>query len=289
MFIDGDEKFIEISRIHCQMMGNNPDQILLDLISKLHVNMDGFNSRLREIKDLFIKREFASIFTNDQLLPVYAVEYLPGRSLCYRDVFLKIPSLRELIAKGGQVFSIGAGNGAELLAVASGMIDTKTQLNMTILDIADYKVIPQLIAHANDTFKLNQRLSVDLKIGDLLDKASLLDSLEPAKTAHLITACFILNEILNSSKSNFAYLLTALIPMISKNSFFLVIDSAGSFSEFKLGENENSFKLFKLLDAIKSLKVIESFDSVWYRYNQQLNYPDKINNMRFFLRIYQKL
>ena len=49
--------------------------------------------------------------------------------------------------------------------------------------------------------------------------------------------------------------------------------------------------IYSLLDAIPSLKILHSVDSEWYRYpgvEKGLKYPLKFENMRYFVRIYQK-
>jgi 25S rRNA (uracil2843-N3)-methyltransferase len=277
------KKFLELQ---LEKLTPHPDQILLNIIQQLQTNQgDQFDSKLRKIKDLFLQREFISIFTNAELLPVYAIEYLPGRSLCYRDVFLKLKPIRKIIQNGGIIYSLGSGNGAELMAIASVMSKGVGKVHMNILDISDYQIIPSLITQLDLKFGLSDRLSYAIKLGDLLDNLGFLSDLTGA---NVVTACFILNEIMSQSKASFAKLLTSLVPAIQSGAYFLVIDSAGSFSEFKLAEKDDSFMLFKLLDQIKAFRVIEAYDSIWYRYNTELVYPSKISNMRFFLRLYQK-
>lgn len=49
--------------------------------------------------------------------------------------------------------------------------------------------------------------------------------------------------------------------------------------------------VYNLLDAIPSLKALVKENSLWYRYpgvELKLKYPLKFENMRYFLRIYQK-
>jgi hypothetical protein len=49
--------------------------------------------------------------------------------------------------------------------------------------------------------------------------------------------------------------------------------------------------VYNLLDAIPALKPLVKENSLWYRYpgvELKLKYPLKFENMRYFLRIYQK-
>lgn len=73
---------------------------------------------------------------------------------------------------------------------------------------------------------------------------------------------------------------------MQKGTYLLVVDSAGSFSETKIGEK--TYKFFNLLDRIDSFKILESFDSVWYRYPSHLSSSLKLDNIRYCVRLYQK-
>lgn len=69
----------------------------------------------------------------------------------------------------------------------------------------------------------------------------------------------------------------------------LVVDSAGSFSDVEIAGQR--YMCYHLLDNIEALECIQKSDSEWYRYPKKLEnmYPGKLNNMRFFYRLYKKL
>ena len=266
---------------HCQKM--------LDCLLAFSyiIDREDYDNKLRTIKDLFLKRDFNNIFENPKLLPYYVVEYIPGRSLCYRDLFIKIPQLLEIIRDGERILCLGGGNGAELLAIGSLVGMFQNNLSMNIIDLSDYNVIPTLMQSIVCKFNLQNKLNCTTTVQDLCSED--LDLSPLIKETKLITCCFVLNEILTSSKLKFARLVTQLTKHMPRNCLLLVVDSAGSFSETQIGSNSEKYMLFDLLDAIKVLKKVTSHNSVWYRYQTELTYPRKINNMRFLLRLYQKV
>jgi 25S rRNA (uracil2843-N3)-methyltransferase len=77
---------------------------------------------------------------------------------------------------------------------------------------------------------------------------------------------------------------------MKKGSFLLVVDPASSFSEFQVqGQDTTStYKLFNLLDAIQAFECVAQSDSEWYRFPKDLDFPLKLNNMRYYFRLYKK-
>ncbi|KAJ3276469.1 hypothetical protein HDV01_005092 [Terramyces sp. JEL0728] len=280
----------ELNAAHLQRYPKGPEQTLLDAIlvfDRVFSDKD-LKEKRKQIKQFFIKRDFTSIFTDPVLLPIYTVEYIPGRALCYRDMFMKIEELRTYLQNGQEILVLGGGNGAELLGIASAMCTFTNQINITIQDLSDYKILPTLMASIQNTYNLNN-LTMENIIGDLMDPDTVLQYGNSFKNSGLITALFLLNEILALSKKSFVLLITNLVKSMKRGSLLLVVDSAGSFSEFEVANSEKSYMLFKLLDAIQGFKTLASFDSVWYRYPKEITFPLQLNNMRFFLRLYQKI
>eukprot|EP00842_Homolaphlyctis_polyrhiza_P002442 jgi/Hompol1/3199/HPOL_003160-RA len=305
-----------------------PQQALLDIISDafaVTLADPSFGERLRTIKDLFLSRDFAAIFTNHELLPVYAAEYLPGRALCYRDIFMRIDELRSTLAAGGHVLCLGAGCGSELLGIASTIhaMPSHPTLTVHIQDLSSYgSVIPALESELRSRFALpNESLAIETSVSDLTDTNAVESSLVPLiARSKLITAMFVLNEILSTSKRGFTALISKLLQHMQKDAYLLVVDSAGSFSEVAVGSSSSSssssqpvsngsqqqssetdspasaaqqstgrvYMSFDLLDAIQALRIVSSYDAIWYRFPPQVSFPLKLNNMRYFLRVYQK-
>ncbi|KAK5671704.1 hypothetical protein QVD99_001543 [Batrachochytrium dendrobatidis] len=265
-----------------------------------------FPVHVRTIKDLFLERDFVGIFTDPILLPVYAAEYIPCRALCYRDIFLRIDEIRTCLHEGGQILCLGAGNGSELLGIGSALhgMQPISSLTVHLQDLSSYGSVIQRISESMHAL-LDigaPALEVTESTGNLLELDDLKATVIPvACNAKLITAMFILNELLSNSKRGFVTLISQLIEHMPSGGYLLVVDSAGSFSEVKLGSNASSnpdnqssepqqriYMAFKLLDAIHALQTCVSYDSVWYRCSPHLSFPSKLNSMRYYLRLYQK-
>ncbi|KAF9904958.1 hypothetical protein EC991_002198 [Linnemannia zychae] len=118
-----------------------------------------------------------------------------------------------------------------------------------------------------------ERLQCETEIGNVLDLSEGL--LERVAKADLITFMFVLNELFQDKKRTML--------LVAK----IVVDSAGSFSNLKVGER--TYMVYMLLDHLKSLEIVYQDDATWYRCPPSLTYPLKLENMRHFVRIYRKL
>ncbi|KAJ3128868.1 hypothetical protein HK098_003195 [Nowakowskiella sp. JEL0407] len=289
------------------------DSILLLLgrsFSSVYANPE-FNSQLREIKKYFVLRDYVSIFTNPTYLAIYTAEYIPGRALCYQNLFLSNDVLRKLIREdGGYVLSLGSGAGSELVGISSALVGSKVHISHTnesdasppstphltihSQDLADYStVLTQLESEVRSTFKFpHTLLQCESSIGDILSPETSGQLISLIQKSDLITCMFLLNELFASSKSAVVKLITTLVRTMKKDSLLLVVDSAGSFSNINVGGQEREYKIYMILDQLKDFEIIEKDDSRWYRFpetNEALNYPTKLNNMRYFIRLYRKI
>ncbi|KAJ3291151.1 hypothetical protein HK104_006306 [Borealophlyctis nickersoniae] len=323
----------------------SPEQSLLNVIHTalkpcFSDELD-FSLHLRTIKQLFATRDYTAIFTDPVLLPVYAFEYIPGRALCYRDIFVSTKALRDVIkGPGAYLYCMGAGNGAELVGIAGAMIgldrlddctegrpapppsttvssspnslssstsppppeapvsklsDPSTSLPPDVeihcQDLSDYgPVLNPLLDSIRSNWPLpSTRLTLSTSVCDLLSPSpDILASIShQLSSATLTTAMFVMNELLATSKPNFIKLVSRIVGHMRKGAYLLVVDSAGSFSELKVGRHE--YMVYQLLDAVKAWEVCVAKDSVWYRFPDGLTYPRKLNNMRYFMRLYRKL
>jgi 25S rRNA (uracil2843-N3)-methyltransferase len=264
------------------------EQQLLNSISKSLISEYSdmeYNAKRRIIKDLFLKRDFEAIFTNKDLLPTYSAEYIGGRSLCYSDVFSKLELLRNAILKG-QTLCLGAGNGAELCAIASIVPENRT-VSVQIQDWSDYNVLERFKTRLEQDYKIT--LNMQNQIGNLLENDGLESCLNSVSKADVVTACFVLNEVMTASKKAFVFLMTGLVKRMKQGAFLLVIEPAGSFSDCSIGSNESGYQIFHLLDAIQAFECVEKVDSKWYRFPQSCTFPIKLNNMRYSLRLFKKV
>jgi len=228
------------------------DQQLLDLIKKSLESMlkhPLLEERLRLVKQLFYKREFERLFSDVDLCQAYACEYMPSRALCYKQVLTGLERIRD----AEYVYCLGGGNGAEMMAIGSTLKKCKV---IHVQDMTDYQLL-------NDLSKNNKgHYMLETSVFDLTSETFRM--IGPVSEAHLITACFLFNEIINTNKKGFVKIIQTLIANMKDGSFLLVIDSAGSFSEASVGGNVHM--LFKFLDNLKNFEILEQSDSRWFRF-----------------------
>ncbi|KAF9122050.1 hypothetical protein BGW39_010066 [Mortierella sp. 14UC] len=129
-----------------------------------------------------------------------------------------------------------------------------------------------------------ERLQCETEIGNVLDLSEGL--LERVAKADLITFMFVLNELFQDKKRTML-LVAKIVAAMPSGAHMLVVDSAGSFSNLKVGER--TYMVYMLLDHLKSLEIVYQDDATWYRCPPSLTYPLKLENMRHFVRIYRKL
>lgn len=273
------------------MSPESPDQHLLNVLASSLVNVfaqGDFMETKRYIKQLFVVRDFKEIFTNQKIMAVYAAEYCPGRALCYMRVFVSLDPIRELLSRGGSFYCLGSGNGSELLAIAAAMHGNECQqVTVKLQDQSLYNVIPDIIAGVREGYSLdNDAMVVENLVGDLTSSEYLESQIDSIADASCVTAMFLLNEILADSKLAFVKLVTLLVKNMRKGALLLVVDSAGSFSETSIGNQR--YMSHVLLDKISAFDLVSAQDSEWYRHDSGLEYPLKLQNMRYFLRLYRK-
>ncbi|KAG0280924.1 hypothetical protein BGZ95_007959 [Linnemannia exigua] len=129
-----------------------------------------------------------------------------------------------------------------------------------------------------------ERLQCETEIGNVLDLSEGL--LERVAKADLITFMFVLNELFQDKKRTML-LVAKIVAAMPSGAHMLVADSAGSFSNLKVGDR--TYMVYMLLDHLKSLEIVYQDDATWYRCPPSLTYPLKLENMRHFVRIYRKL
>lgn len=195
-------------------------------------------------------------------MPIYAAAYGPSRALCISNLLETTKPLSDAVSDPkGFVYCLGAGSGAELAAIISHTSTSTSSATVNVQDLADN--IPQLSKFTND----RPDLRVEYSVGDLLDEGNA-DLDVCIKKASLITASFLLNELLSTSKRGFVGLLGRLVKGMKSGALLMVIDSAGSFSE--VGVSERSCMLFELLDKIAAFDIVEQDDARWYRHPKVL-------------------
>ncbi|ORE19497.1 hypothetical protein BCV71DRAFT_177550 [Rhizopus microsporus] len=129
-----------------KILGNEPEQNILSMIRKACMNTfarNDFMKTLQTIKASFVQRDYEGIFTEATNLEVYAAAYVPGRALCYYEIFTR-PQLLKFLMKRSQLYCVGSGSGSELAAIAAAMTRVpaeRQKVKLVMQDIGDYESV----------------------------------------------------------------------------------------------------------------------------------------------------
>ncbi|KAI8983476.1 hypothetical protein BDB01DRAFT_835572 [Pilobolus umbonatus] len=283
---------MEAAKKRRQILGAEPEQAILSLIRKACMSIfarPDFFKTLQTIKASFVQRDYEGIFTEPSNLEVYAAAYVPGRALCYYEIFSKRPQILKFLLKKSQIYCVGAGCGSELVAMAAAMTRLpaeKQQIKLILQDIGNYSTVI-------DSFERTIRdkwLITESQLECVFDQSDILDlsneeTIRRFSTSNLITFMFVMNELFVKKGPAMA-LIQKMIGCMRKNAYLLVVESAGSFSHLKVGNK--TYMVYTLLDAIKDLELVVGEDARWYRHPEDLKYPLDVQNMRYFIRLYKK-
>ncbi|KAF9999673.1 hypothetical protein BGZ79_006729 [Entomortierella chlamydospora] len=162
----------------------------------------------------------------------------------------------------------------------------KQQVTIVMQDYVDWSHILQPMETViRSRMQLGpERLACETEIGNVLDLSEGL--VKRIEKADLITFMFVLNELFQDKKRTML-LLAKIVAVMPAGAHMLVVDSAGSFSNLKVGERV--YMVYTLLDHLKDLEIVYQDDATWYRCPPSVTYPLKLENMRHFIRIYKKL
>lgn len=208
--------------------------------------------------------------------------------------------------------SVGAGAAGEfigLAAVFTRMMESKAgisnkKLNVDIVDISNWEeglndVYNHILEYwlsnsSNDAEQPNQPpLTYNFVKKDILQLSS--EELQLAKQ-DLVTLLFTTNELFSENRSQSVSFLKTLNNGCRKGCYLLIVESAGSFSHIQVGTK--MFPVQFLVDTVLcgppghekegAWEIVDSDDSCWFRLEKNLDYPLKLENMRFFYRLYRK-
>ncbi|RUS19005.1 hypothetical protein BC937DRAFT_88079 [Endogone sp. FLAS-F59071] len=274
-----------------KLLGKDPEQAILNVIRQscaATLSDTSFPSTLQHIKSAFFERNYLSIFTNSSNLPVYTAAYIPARALCYYTLFRNEPLLLNLLSRPTRIFLPGSGSGSELIGIAAAMMhatSSKQKVDLRMMDIGEWEgVLSGLEDVVRKRWGWGEELICGYEKGDVLELGETM--LEEIREADLITFMFVMNELF-VEKGRAMEMVKRLVEGMKKGAWLLVVDSAGSFSHLKIGGK--TYMVYFLLDALKDFEKLVADDSKWYRYPEHLKYPVDIQNMRYFIRLYQKL
>ncbi|KAK9463575.1 uncharacterized protein V1516DRAFT_668141 [Lipomyces oligophaga] len=286
-------------------------QALLSLVQRtfrsVFADPDTLLSTVQTVKSHLFARDYSTAFGTPEYLLAYIVRWSAARALGYYYILGDVcrPHIDSLLRQDGKnVLCIGGGAGGEVLALAA-LVHQLGSSNIDILavDIADWdSAFTKLSEGITRSYWPDSQSSSNLRFlqMDILDTSCFLEN-DPSTAEQaikssgidfggldLITILFTTNELFAESKPRALNLLNLFSTLCKPGALLLFVESAGSYSNIKIGSK--TFPIQFLLDHTLSTswKTLISDDSSWFRLDESLHYPLPLENMRFFIRLYEK-
>ncbi|OWB59269.1 transferase activity protein [[Candida] boidinii] len=300
------------------------------------VPFSGLLKSIQQVKTDLFNREYLKAWDSDEKREAYAIRWSSSRALAYGCLLAEQRDIRNCLFEKQHdyvededededksnntinqhvknILCIGAGAGGEVIGLSS-MISKFLQkqeiselraneriFKVHAVDIANWgNIINDIDTYVNDNWikpnNINTAVNkVELKF-DNKDVLKMSHEELNLKSLNLITSMFTTNELISESKLETIKFLKTLSTYCSKNCLFLIVESAGSYSNVSIGSKQ--FPVFFLIDMILCGKrgdessgaweIVDENDSIWYRVNKDIDYILKLENMRFFYRLYRK-
>lgn len=256
------------------------------------------------VKGNLYNRDYITAFENDDKRFAYASRWSPARALSYSSLFGSLLSIRDLLQDPDSeknVLCVGGGASSELVGLAAVFCELKgncptsdSKLNLSIIDIADWSTVVNSISRYIKSKWLYDGTKFDTQfiLDDILSLSSEIDY----SKLDLVTLLFTTNELFCEKRTETIKFLQKLNSECKKGSYLLIAESAGSYSHITIGTKK--FPVQFLIDTVLSGKpgenngsweIIDESESCWYRVDQrEIKYNMKLENMRFFYRLYRK-
>ncbi|RLV91870.1 25S rRNA [Spathaspora sp. JA1] len=261
--------------------------------------------QIQTVKGHLYHRDYISAFDNNDKRFAYAARWTPARALSYSSLFASLEPIRDLLKDPDtkkSVLCVGGGASAELVALGSVFCRLKeycsgsaSELEIQLIDIADWKtVVDSLTSYMKENWiyrpeKLNTKFICDDVLTVPRESLSL-------SSLDLVTLLFTTNELFAEKRKETIRFLQNLNSFCKPGSLLLIAESAGSYSHITIGEKK--FPIQFLIDTILvgkpgenngAWEIVQQSESCWYRIEpKQVDYPMKLENMRFFYRLYRK-
>ncbi|CCF57744.1 hypothetical protein KAFR_0D00970 [Kazachstania africana CBS 2517] len=303
-----------------------PPQEIIDLFKRTfndelyadEQSLEDLHKQIQQVKSHLYDREYITAFDDDLKRTAYCCRWSPSRAISYASLFAEFPEVADIIkcasGENKSVLCVGGGAGAELAAISSifapsrtfdskyktGTDDSKskkTTLNVQLVDISDWSNVVTRLSNEIKSYWLynNEHEYFNLKFTncDILntDQKDL-----KLPQLNLITSLFTTSELFMEQKAESIRFFQKLNKFCSTGCLLLIVESAGSYSHITVGSKK--FPIQFLIDTILvgqrgheqdgQWELLKQNDSIWYRTNNQLDYPIKLENMRFFYRLYRK-
>ncbi|KAJ2852181.1 hypothetical protein IWW36_000561 [Coemansia brasiliensis] len=274
------------------ILGKCPQQSILNVLRVAcseALKQKDFAAQVQAIKQKFYNRDFDGIFLEPANLPVYTAQYVPRRALCYYELFGH-PELQRILRSQPQILCLGAGSGSEMLGITAAccqLVAATAPITIHSQDYADWSSTLGLLESAiRYKWQIDeQQIKYEFSISNLLEATPELE--EQIARSGLVTAMFVFNELF-ADKANAINFVKSMVKCMKQGSYFLLVDSAGSFSSVKVGGS--SYMAYMFFDSLRrAFEPVITEDSRWFRHMPGLCYPLPIENMRYFVRLYRKL
>lgn len=232
------------------------------------------NTNIQLVKEALYHRNYEEAFNSPERLRAYIVRWSPARALAYTHIFKQYEAISQALAPGSNVLCIGGGAGAEIAALSNF-----PNVGVTVIDLAVWEPVVE---------PLTQALGTQVKV---INDDALRIPFNPAEF-DVITSLFTTNELFTQSKAGTLKFLAALTAKCRPGTLFVIIESAGSYSTVEV--NGKTFPMQFFLDYTfkkDSWEHVYRSDAEWYRTPQEVeqDYPYKLENMRYMIRVYRHL
>ncbi|KAL6454735.1 BMT6 25S rRNA [Candida maltosa Xu316] len=257
------------------------------------------------VKGDLYNRDYLTAFNSDDKRFAYASRWTPARSLAYASLFASLEPIKELMEDPESiknVLCVGGGASSELVALGAVFCRLKeynsgspSTLNIKLIDIADWsKVANNLTTYIKENWVYRpEKFNSEFICDDVLTASPESLNLE---SLNLVTLLFTTNELFAEKRKETIKLFQQFSSRCQKGCLLLIAESAGSYSHITIGERK--FPIQFLIDTILvgkpnenngAWEIVNQSESTWYRINEkEVDYPMKLENMRFFYRLYCK-
>ncbi|ODV83397.1 hypothetical protein CANARDRAFT_30020 [[Candida] arabinofermentans NRRL YB-2248] len=296
-------------------------EIFKQWISK-HEDLQALHDVIQDVKSDLFDRNYTKAFDSNLKREAYCIRWSSSRSLAYSTFLSSQPDILDLLQNEPdlKLLSIGGGAGAELIAfgsIYSRLLelqelsdDTARNWDLQAVDISNWcSIVDDIDSYIQDRwvksndFRKVHDLNISFDEYDILNIGKNTendddDVVVDLQDMDLITCCFTTNELFAEDKAASIRFLKKLSQDCKPGCLFLILESAGSFSNVQVGTKQ--FPIHFLIDTILCGKpdshgvtdgdweIVDQNDSIWYRVPSDVEYNLKLENMRFFYRVYRK-
>lgn len=278
---------------------------LFEVCFKHVLDSPDLQDHIQVVKGDLYNRDYLSAFDNDDKRFAYASRWTPARALAYTSLFASLEPVKELLEdpeSTKNVLCVGGGASSELVGLGAVFCRLKeynsgspSTLNINLIDIADWsKVVNNLTAYMKNNWVYHSdKINANFICDDILTASPQVLNLE---SLDMVTLLFTTNELFAEKRKETIKFLQLLNTKCRRGSLLLIAESAGSYSHITIGERR--FPVQFLIDTILvgkpsenngAWEIVSQSESSWYRINtKEVDYPMKLENMRFFYRLYCK-